>query len=444
MASSRGRSVCRSASSVAAARIPKSSCPSPFFPPQGTGDHASPRERDGLFVGRVAGIGQQHLLAFADQGQHGEGDALLGAAGDQGFGVRVPTDTRPGLLALDDPFAEPALPEGVERFGLADSGAGSLQNRLRGVGVGIAPAEAYDSVETRGQFHQRIAGIVLAGLGQHGARMRLGQHGARTRLCRPSPQQQRRGALRGRGGADRDRLFQTPQPAKEPGRRPEEAHPERRELGQAVERTDEHRVFPNSGEPNSGEKGRFRVVPAEQPVPAVHNFHRRAGACFLRCGDPRDRAFANAGLQTGLASQRLARFIHHRKQIEHRAGGAHSGVPMGRRGQDHSGGGVTALRPRPGERDKERLLPPGGNDHGASGRRSGGLDPLGDRLSQFRKTRARRVVRLPAEQRGPERGGVLRSKCRPGVGEGSPLAQRVRPVGNRNGTEMAHPLVACG
>ena len=277
MASSRGRSVWRSASSVAAARIPKSSCPSPFlppqFPPQGTGDHASPRERDGLFVGGVAGIGQQHLLAFADQGEHGEGDALLGAAGNQGFGVRVPTDTRPGLLALDDPFAEPALSEGVERFGFADSGAGSLQNRLRGVGVGIAPPEAHDSVETRGQFHQRIARIVLPG---------LGQHGARARLCRRGPEQQRRGALRGRGGADRDRLFQTPQPAEQPGRRPEEAHPERREFGQAVERTDEHRVFPNSGEPNSGEKGRFRVVPAEQPVPAVHNFNRRAATCLLR------------------------------------------------------------------------------------------------------------------------------------------------------------------
>ena len=112
---------------------------------------------------------------------------------------------------------------------------------------------------------------------------------------------------------------------------------------------------------------------------------------------------------------------------------------MGRRGQDHSGGGVTALRPRPGERDEERLLPPGGNDDGASGRRSGGFDPLGDRVLQLRKTRARRVVRLPAEQRRPERGGVLRSECGPGVGESPPLAQRVRPVGNRNGTEMGHP-----
>ena len=219
--------------------------------------------------------------------------------------------------------------------------------------------------------------------------------------------------------------FRLRRPAKQPGRRPEEAHPERRELGQAVERSDEHRVFSDSGE-----KGRFRFVPAEQPVPAVDDFHRRVATCLFGCRHPGDRA--------------ASRSPGHREQLKHRAGGAYPRISVGRRGQLHTGRDVTSLRPRPGERDEERLLPPGGNDHGASGRRSSGLDPLGDRFLQFRKTRARRVVRLPAEQRGPERGGVLGRECGPGVGESPPLAQRVRPVRNRNGTEMGHPLVACG
>ena len=328
--------------------------------------HPPAGERDGLHVRGVARVGEQHVLPLAHQRQHGEGDAFLGAAGDEGFRVRIPTDAGAGLLPLHDPLAEPALAEGIERFRFADPGAGGLEHRLRGVGVGIAPAEADHSVETRREFHQGVARVVPARLGQRGPRRRFGRSG---------PEQQRRGPLRRGRGADRDRLLQAPEPAQQPGRHPEEADPERGEFGEAVERADEHRLFSHPGE--KGHAGR------EEPVAAIHDFDRRDVLGLFRRDDARDDA-VRAG-------------VTHRKQIQESAGGEHSRVVQGRRGQGHAARRVAGLRPRPGERDEERFLPPAGDDHRPAGRRPGRLELAVDRFLEFRKARAGRVVGLPAQ-----------------------------------------------
>ncbi len=120
---------------------------------EGEGDPLGSGHGDAGGVGVVEGLEGDDLVARLQEGEHGRGDRLGGAGGDQDFAVGVEGQAVPAPLVLGDCLAQlgDALTGRVLVAAAVHDGAGGGLGDLRGaVGVGEALPEV-DGAGARGQ-----------------------------------------------------------------------------------------------------------------------------------------------------------------------------------------------------------------------------------------------------------------------------------------------------
>ena len=127
---------------------------------------------DGGGVGVVIGLEGDDLVARLAQPEHGGGDRLRGAHGDDDLGVGVVVEAVPAALMLGDRLAQrrQARPRRVLVVPGPDGGDGRLGHLRRPVGVGEALAEI-DRPRPGGQDRHLVED-------RGGERLEMGGHGS--------------------------------------------------------------------------------------------------------------------------------------------------------------------------------------------------------------------------------------------------------------------------